>query len=188
MNPLEHRVRRRLAETEAAGLLRVLRPPAGIDLSSNDYLNLSTHPAMVDRLARAVERDGCGSTGSRLLRGDRDAFSMIERRFAAFKRTERSLYFSSGYLANVGVMTTLAERGDVVFSDERNHASLIDGMRLSAATRVVFAHNDAGQLAKLLAETASGDGHRFVVVESLFSMDGDFAPLGEYAALCRSAG
>ena len=185
---LEHRVRRRLAEWEAAGLLRVLKPPAGFDFSSNDYLNLSTHPLIVERLARAVEREGCGSTGSRLLRGDREAFTAIERRFANFKRAERSLYFSSGYLANIAVMTTLTEQGDVVFSDERNHASLIDGMRLSPATRVVFPHNDAGRLAQLLAQTPIHGGHRFVVVESLFSMDGDFAPLAEYAALCRSAG
>lgn len=190
-NLLEARVRRRLAEWEAAGLLRVLRPPAGFDFSSNDYLNLSTHPTIVDRLARAVRREGCGSTGSRLLRGDRDVFAAVERRFAGFKCTERSLYFSSGYLANIGVMTTLTECGDVVFSDESNHASLIDGIRLSAATRVVFPHNDVRRLAQLLAETpdvVSRGGHRFVVVESLFSMDGDFAPLPEYAALCRSAG
>jgi 8-amino-7-oxononanoate synthase len=91
-------------------------------------------------------------------------------------------------------MTTIAERGDVVFSDERNHASLIDGIRLSSATRVVFPHNDVRRLAELLVETpdvvssVSTAGHRFVVVESLFSMDGDFAPLREYAALCRSTG
>jgi 8-amino-7-oxononanoate synthase len=187
MDSLEHRVRRRLAEWEAGGLLRVPQPPAGVDFSSNDYLNLSTHPLIVDRLARAVEREGCGSTGSRLLRGDRDAFTAIERRFADFKGTERSLYFSSGYLANIAVMTTMSEKGDVVFSDQRNHASLIDGMRLSASTRVVFPHNDVRRLADLLADAPAGV-HRFVVVESLFSMDGDFAPLAEYAALCRSAG
>src|SRR5262245_43906942 len=107
MDPLEARVRQRLADWEAAGLLRVLRPPRGADFSSNDYLNLSTHPAIIDRLARAVSREGCGSTGSRLLRGDRDAFTAIERRFASFKGAERSLYFSSGYLANIAVMTAL---------------------------------------------------------------------------------
>jgi 8-amino-7-oxononanoate synthase len=184
---LEHRVRDRLAEWEAAGLLRVLHPPAGIDFSSNDYLNLSTHPLVVDRLARAVERTGCGSTGSRLLRGDRASFAAVERRFAQFKGTEASVYFSSGYLANIGVMTTMTERGDVVFSDALNHASLVDGIRLSAAARVIFPHNDVGRLAAQLAEP-SGGGQRFVVVESLFSMDGDLAPLAEYAALCRSTG
>jgi 8-amino-7-oxononanoate synthase len=184
---LEDRVRGRLAEWEAAGLRRVLRPPSGDDFSSNDYLNLSTHPQIVDRFARAVVREGCGSSGSRLLRGDRAAFTAIERRFAAFKDSERSLYLSSGYLANIAVMTTLTEAGDIVFSDERNHASLIDGIRLSAATRVVFPHNDTRQLTRLMAETA-GSGHRFVVVESLFSMDGDEAPLAEYTRICREAG
>jgi 8-amino-7-oxononanoate synthase len=194
-SPLEARVRRRLSDWQAAGLLRVLRPPSGIDFSSNDYLNLSTHPVVLERFARAVEREGCGSTGSRLLRGDREVFAAVERRFAAFKGAERALYFSSGYLANLAVMTTVVERGDVIFSDERNHASLIDGIRLSGAARIVFPHNDVGRVAELLAQPdATGQradhagGHRFVVVESVFSMDGDFAPLAEYAALCRSAG
>jgi len=183
---LEQRVRRRLAEWEAAGLLRELRPPAGLDFSSNDYLNLSTHPLIVDRMARAVRREGCGSTGSRLLRGDRAMFGAVEQRFADFKRAERSLYFSSGYLANMGVMTTMVEPGDIVFSDESNHASLIDAIRLSAATRVVFPHNDVHRLSELLSQAPAAAGHRFVVVESLFSMDGDVAPLTEYAALCRA--
>jgi 8-amino-7-oxononanoate synthase len=111
----------------------------------------------------------------------------VEQRFARFKGVERALYFSSGYLANLAVMTTLTERGDVILSDERNHASLIDGMRLSAAHRVVFAHNDVDEVARLLRDLPDG-GERFVVVESLFSMDGDFAPLEDYARVCRSAG
>jgi 8-amino-7-oxononanoate synthase len=186
-NPLEARVRARLDDWRDAGLLRTLEAPAGIDLSSNDYLRLSRHPVVIERLVEAAIRDGCGSTGSRLLRGQRDAFSALEARFARFKGTERSLYFSSGYLANIAVMTAMTERGDVVFSDERNHASLIDGIRLSPATRVVFPHNDAVALERLLLETPRS-GQRLIVVESLFSMDGDLAPLGDYAALCRSTG
>jgi 8-amino-7-oxononanoate synthase len=184
---LEARVRARLDEWRDAGLLRTLQAPAGIDLSSNDYLTLSTHPRVIERMAEAAVRDGCGSTGSRLLRGQRDAFSTLEARFARFKGTERSLYFSSGYLANIAVMTAMTERGDVIFSDERNHASVIDGIRLSSAARVVFPHNDAVALERLLLETPCR-GHRLIVVESLFSMDGDLAPLREYAALCRSTG
>jgi 8-amino-7-oxononanoate synthase len=187
VNFLEARVRERLADWEASGLLRSLRPPSGIDFSSNDYLNLAAHPSIVERLIEAAAREGCGSTGSRLLRGEREAFQAIERRFARFKGTEAALYFSSGYLANLAVLTTLAEQGDVIFSDDRNHASLIDGARLSAARRVVFPHNDVDELARLMGE--AGDvGHRFVVVESLFSMDGDMAPLTEYARLCHSTG
>ncbi|OFV93049.1 MAG: hypothetical protein A3G76_13805 [Acidobacteria bacterium RIFCSPLOWO2_12_FULL_65_11] len=187
VNALEARVRERLAAWEASGLLRVLRPPSGIDFSSNDYLNLASHPLIVERLVQAVAREGCGSTGSRLLRGERASFQAIERRFARFKGTEGALYFSSGFLANLAVLTTLAEQGDAIFSDDRNHASLIDGARLSAARRVVFPHNDVNELARLMAE-AGAAGHRFVVVESLFSMDGDMAPLAEYARLCHSTG
>ena len=186
-NVLEARVRAHLADLGSQGLLRRPHPPSGLDLSSNDYLGLATHPPLVQRFADAVTRDGCGSTGSRLLRGHRESFTAIERQFAAFKRTDRSLYFSSGYLANLAVLSTLPEAADVVFSDARNHASLIDGMRLSRARRVVFPHGDVDALSRLLAED-HGPGERFVVVESLFSMDGDFAPLAEYASACRRAG
>ena len=176
-----------MAALDTDGLLRTLREPAGIDLSSNDYLNLSKHPVLATRFIEGAVREGCGSTGSRLLRGERACFAEVERRFARFKGAEKALYFSTGYLANIGVLTTLAEAGDVVFSDRRNHASLIDGMRLSRARAGVFPHNDVARLERLLAGS-SGSGVRFVVVESLFSMDGDVAPLAEYAALCRSSG
>jgi 8-amino-7-oxononanoate synthase len=179
---LERRLRASLHELERSGLQRVLRAPAGIDLSSNDYLGLSAHPLLKQRMAAAVCQEGCGSTGSRLLRGERDCFSAIERRFAQFKGTERALYFSSGYLANLAVLTTIPESGDVIFSDERNHASLIDGVRLSKAKRVVFPHNDVAALEQLLTKEP---GQKFMVTESLFSMDGDFAPLREYSRLCR---
>ena len=183
---LEQRVRLRLAEQRAVGLERTLRVPSGIDLCSNDYLNLSQHPHLKSRLVDAVARDGCGSTGSRLLRGHRDCFDKLERRFARFKKTEGALFFSTGYLANLAVLTALTEPGDVVFVDKRNHASLIDGLRLSRARMVVFPHNDIDRLAQLIART--GEALRFVVVESLFSMDGDTAPLDEYARLCRATG
>jgi 8-amino-7-oxononanoate synthase len=185
-DPLEPRVRARLAALEADGLLRALRPPSGVDLSSNDYLNLSWHPHIGARLVDAIAYGGVGSTGSRLLRGDRDVFHAVERRFAAFKGAERALYLGAGYLANLAVLSTLPERDDVIFSDELNHASLIDGMRLSKARTIVFPHNDTAALARLLASERAPV--RFVVVESLFSMQGDAAPLAEYAALCRSAG
>ncbi len=183
---LEQRLRARLADLEEHGLLRSPRLPAGIDLCSNDYLGLATHPLVESRMAEAA-REGCGSTGSRLLRGDRECFRALERRFAQFKGTERALYFSSGYLANLAVLTTFTEAGDILFSDERNHASLIDGARLSRAERVIFPHNDPAALAQLLRDNG-GRGQKFVVAESLFSMDGDFAPLADYAALCRIHG
>ena len=184
---LEARVRARLADLEAQKLLRTLRSPFGVDLSSNDYLTLSTHPRVVAAFAAGVAAEGVGSTGSRLLRGERNAFDEVERRFAAFKGTDRGLFFSSGYLANIAVLATLPEAGDVIFSDALNHASLIDGVRLSRASRVVFPHNDVEALANLL-ESTSCAGQRFVVIESLFSMDGDEAPLVEFAELCRRTG
>ena len=182
---------------EEKGLRRTLRPPAGIDFCSNDYLGLAQHPRIKAAMAAATEREGAGSTGSRLLRGERDSFAALERRFAQFKGTERALYFSSGYLANIAVMTTFAEAGDVIVSDAHNHASLIDGMRLSPARRHVVPHNDVGAVLRALEGGAGEEGRpgpsgpggtRFVVVESLFSMDGDEAPLGEYAELCAERG
>lgn len=184
---LESRVRAHLRTLGERGLLRTLRSPSGLDLSSNDYLALSRHPAVKASMIAAVERDGCGSTGSRLLGGHREAFDTVERAFAAFKGTERALYFSSGYLANLAVLTTFVEPGDTVLSDRLNHASLRDGIRLSLAKRVVFPHNDAAALVRRI-EAASGQGQVFVVTESLFSMDGDRSPLATYADICRQTG
>jgi 8-amino-7-oxononanoate synthase len=161
---------------------------------------MSRHPSLVERFVECVRREGCGSTGSRLLRGERDAFGQVERRFAAFKCAARSLFFSSGYLANLGVLTTLVEEGDVVLSDRANHASLIDGLRLSKGRTVVFPHNDAGALRVSMQREQSAlrgrpspvgagiPGMTFVVVESVFGMDGDRAPLADYAEMCRSTG
>jgi len=168
---LEQRLRGHLADLERDGLIRKRRPPQGIDLSSNDYLGLATHPLIKERMAAAVCAMGAGSTGSRLLRGERDCFTALEQRFAEFKGTERSLYFGSGYLANLAVLTTFPEAGDTIFSDERNHASLIDGARLSRAERVVFPHLCPG----------TPPENAFLVTESVFSMDGDVAPLAQYA-------
>lgn len=184
-SPLESRIRRRLARLEARGLLRAMRPPAGIDLSSNDYLNLAHDPRIRSAFIAGIEREGCGSTGSRLLRGDRDVFAAVERQFAEFKGAERSLLFSSGYLANLAVLGGLPEGNDVIFVDEGNHASLFDGARLSRAQVVMVPHNDVACLSELLDRTPC-DGVRFVAVESLYSMDGTMAPIEEYAALCRA--
>jgi 8-amino-7-oxononanoate synthase len=183
---LADRLAARMGALQRAGLSRTLGPPRGIDFSSNDYLGLSQDSRLKAAMMAAVDAEGCGSTGSRLLRGERQRFSDLERRFATFKNTERSLYFSSGYLANLAVLTTFPEAGDTIYSDERNHASLIDGIRLSSARRVIFAHNDVTALTRLLAQ--HDQGQAFIVVESLFSMDGDQAPLNEYASLCRSSG
>jgi 8-amino-7-oxononanoate synthase len=181
-HPLERRIQARLSRLEDDGLTRRLAPPQGIDLSSNDYLGLATHPRLKKRFAEAVEKLGVGSTASRLLRGHRDAFRAVEERFAKFKGTASALYFSTGWAANLGVLSAFLDKGDVVFSDTLNHASIIDGIRLSKARCVVFDHADAAALELLLIHEPCA-GRRFVVTESLFSMDGDRAPLCDYAQL-----
>lgn len=181
------RTLRHLAELQARGLGRVMRPPTGIDLSSNDYLGLAMDARVREAFIRGVAEEGCGSTGSRLLRGDREAFASVERRFARFKGTDAALYFSSGYLANIAVLSAFGERGDRIVSDARNHASLIDGTRLSRAGVTIAPHNNADAVADLLRATPT-DGVALVVVESLYSMDGDFSPLTEYADVCASYG
>jgi 8-amino-7-oxononanoate synthase len=186
---LDTRVRARLRALRDAGLYRTMRTPAGIDLASNDYLDLAHDSRIVAALQHGIAREGAGSTGSRLLRGHRDAFGEVERAFAAFKGADRALYFSSGYLANLGVLTTLPEAADLILSDERNHASLIDAIRLSPARRQIVPHNDVAAFEAALRSarsTAGPETRIFVVVESIFSMDGDAAPLTEHAALCRT--
>lgn len=183
----EERVRRKILDLESAGLRRTLQPPAGIDLSSNDYLGLSQHPIIKQRMAEAVLEEGCGSTASRLLRGERSNLAAVERRFAAFKGTEAALFFGSGYTANLSVLATFVERHDTIFTDAQNHASIVDGIRLSRAKRMKFRHCDVDDLARRLRAAPQGT-QKFLVTESLFSMDGDFAPLARYAELCRETG
>ena len=180
----EERVRRHIRELEAAGLRRTLQPPSGIDLCSNDYLGLAAHPLVKQKMAEAVLAEGCGSTASRLLRGERAGLASVERRFAAFKNMEASLYFGSGYTANIGVLATFIERHDVVLTDAQNHASIVDGIRLARAKRMKFPHCDVDDAARQLRALPSGV-QKFLVTESVFSMDGDFAPLSDYAQLCR---
>src|ERR1044071_4245525 len=147
---LADRVQTRLGSIDSGRTRRKPPAPSSIHLSSNDYLGLASHPRLKQACVDAIAREGVGSTGSRLLRGHRDAFAAIEDRFARFKGTERALYFSSGYLANLAVMTTFAESGDVTVSDERNHASVIDGIRLSPARREIVPHNDIDAVRRAL--------------------------------------
>lgn len=184
---LRDRITKNLAAIEARGLTRKLSSPRGIDLSSNDFLCLAGDARLKKAIIEGIEREGVGSTGSRLLRGERDSFRAVEKRFAEFKRAENAVYFGSGYQANIGLLTAFLEAGDVVFSDELNHASIIDGIRLSKAARVIFKHRDVEQIAALLRRSEP-DGQKFLVTESLFSMDGTIAPLDQYAALCAETG
>jgi 8-amino-7-oxononanoate synthase len=175
-----------LAELREQSQFRELEILCGVNLSSNDYLGLTTRAefkqAVVDAVARA---NSVGSTGSRLLSGNAREWEELETEFAQFAGTESALYFGSGYAANVGLLSSILKPGDVVFSDECNHASLIDGMRLSGAKKVIYPHVDLDFLAKALAEHRSTAGARVIVTESLFSMEGDIAPFDQLLRLAR---
>jgi glycine C-acetyltransferase/8-amino-7-oxononanoate synthase len=193
----------RLAELERAGLgrrLRLVSGPQGptvlldgrptLLLCSNNYLGLADHPRVREAAADAAMRWGVGAGASRLVSGTMTIHGRLEGRLAAFERTESCLLFGSGYLANVGVINALAGRGDIVFSDELNHASIIDGCRLSGAQVVVYRHLDVEHLHWCLVHHSGRrdrEVRRVVVTDAVFSMDGDVAPLREIVALARSA-
>lgn len=156
-----------------------------ISFASNDYLGLAAHPKVRAAAIAAIERFGTGAMASRLIVGTRSLHRNLESQLAQWKRTENALVFSSGYAANLGVLTTLGERDVTLFSDELNHASIIDGCRLSKASTQVYRHLDLEHLGTLLRQTA---GRKIVVTESVFSMDGDSAPLPALAQLCVQYG
>jgi 8-amino-7-oxononanoate synthase len=155
-----------------------------LNLSSNNYLGLATHPAVTAAASAAAERGAAGS--ARLVAGTSDLHQALEAQLARFKASESALLFNSGYAANAGIIPALVGTGDVVLSDELNHASLIDGCRLSRAERRIYRHGDVSYLAEQLSSLvrAGHQGRRLVVTDSVFSMDGDVAPLTDIAALC----
>ena len=189
------RLRRELAddlrELDARNQRRWLTELAGVNLCSNDYLGLSTHPKLREAIVQAVqEAPRLGGTGSRLLSGHLAEWDVLETDFAKFAGTEAALYFNSGYAANLGLLTSLLSENDIVFSDALNHASLIDGMRLSRAKKEIYRHLDLNSLEEALKKHAQARGRKVVVTESVFSMDGDCAPIPEMLALtdCFGAG
>jgi len=192
-------LKRCLADYTEAGRYRRLRPldarrdgrlvvagNAGdqslLDFSSNDYLALSQHPDLVRASREALERFGTGVGAARLMSGDLAIFHQLEREVADFKGCAAALLFGSGYMANVGMIPALVGRGDVVFTDRLDHASIYDGCRLAGARLLRFRHNDLAHLEELL-QKERGAGRGLVIVESLYSMDGDIAPLAELVAL-----
>jgi glycine C-acetyltransferase/8-amino-7-oxononanoate synthase len=189
----------RLEELRDRGLYRRLRlisgpqgPRVTLDgrpvllLCSNDYLGLANHPRVRGAAAEAAMRWGAGAGASRLISGNMRLHRGLEERLAAFKGYESALLFGSGYLANTGTIAALAGEGEVVFSDELNHASIIDGCRLSRAKTFVYRHGDLEHLAWGLSE-AAGRGS-LIVSDGVFSMDGDVAPLERLAKLARDHG
>jgi 5-aminolevulinic acid synthase len=145
---------------------------------TNDYLGLSRDPSILREMQRAITRYGCGAGGSRIHGGTRGLHHRLEMSLAAFHCKSDAVLFSNGYMANLGAISTLAQPEDLVFSDSANHASIIDGIRLSSAKILIWRHNDVAHLQQLLKNHTSA-GKRIVVCESLYAIDGDFAPLKE---------
>lgn len=177
---------RQLAELSEAGRRRVLLPLAGKDFASNDYLALAgssrLHQAVGAAMARGVP---VGSGGSRLLRGNHPEHEELEAEAARFFGSEAALFFSNGYAANTGLLSTLPQRGDLVVHDELVHASSHEGMRLGRADRAAFAHNDVEAAESAIRDwrTRGGGGRVWIAVESLYSMDGDQAPIQDLSRL-----
>lgn len=167
--------------------------PDGVDerrevlsFASNDYLGLSSHPAVIAAAHEALDRWGTGAGASRLVTGDRPVHEELERELASWKGTERAVLFPTGFAANLGVLTTLGTAGVQLYSDELNHASIIDGTRLARAGSTVYAHGDLGGLDEALRRTSAQPG--LVVSDTVFSMDGDMADLAALAERCRDHG
>jgi 8-amino-7-oxononanoate synthase len=186
----------RLAELEHLGLgrrLRMISGPQGptvlldgkpvLLLCSNNYLGLADHPRVREAAADAAMRWGVGAGASRLVSGSMTIHRRLEERLAAFEGTESCVLFGSGYLANLGVIGALAGTGDVIFSDELNHASIVDGCRLSRAEVVIYRHRDIEHLDWSLRRHGDRRARRLIVTDSVFSMDGDIAPLAHIAEL-----
>lgn len=154
-----------------------------INFSSNDYLGLSNHPYLIKKVFSAIEKYGYGSSASRLLSGGTILSSKLEKAISKFKNTESALIFNTGYSANTGIIPALTNSETAIFSDELNHASIIDGCRLSKADKFIYIHKDISHLEKLIKD--SNKKHKLIVTDSVFSMDGDIAPLKEIFEICK---
>jgi 8-amino-7-oxononanoate synthase len=182
---------------ESAGLKRHLRTVMSapdrrivldrhevISLGSNNYLALSTHPKVIAAAVEAEQEYGTGASGSRLMTGNCQLYTALESKIAAAKSTEAAIVFTAGYLANVSTIPVLVGEGDLILSDAINHASIIDGCRLSKATRQIYRHCDVAHLKELLANSAQFK-RRLIITDGVFSMDGDIAPLPEICGLAE---
>ena len=159
-----------------------------IMLSANNYLNLTSHPKVIEAMIEATRKYGAGSGSVRAIAGTMDIHLEAEQKVAEFKGVEASLIYSAGYTANVGLIPTLVQgKQDVIISDELNHGSIIDGVRLTKAQRAVYGHNDMGALEAVLKEHSEAD-RKLVITDGVFSMDGDIAPLAEISALAEEYG
>jgi len=193
-------VENELRQLKAAGLHRRLRRVEGeqgptlildgravVNFSSNNYLGIANHPALAEAAKAAIDRYGCGSGASRLISGNMTLHEELERKIAEFKGTEAALVFNSGFQANLGILATLVGEGGLVFSDALNHASIIDGCRLSRGKVAIYGHLDMNHLEGELKRSSSAR-RKLIVTESLFSMDGDEAPLADIVGLAQRHG
>jgi 8-amino-7-oxononanoate synthase len=186
---LAGRVRRELDALRDHAQLRTLDRPEGVNLCSNDYLGLAMDPRLKQAVLEAVGKsEAMGSTGSRLLSGNAPEWERIESEFAEFAGTESALYFGSGYAANIGLLSSILGPDDVVFSDASNHASIIDGIRLSGAAKSIYPHADLTFLERALRDHSKSTGAKVIVTESVFSMEGDVGPLDSLLRLAREYG
>ena len=196
-NPLSY-LHDQLADLEAKGLhfrLRVLegeqKPVADFDgkdvinLSSNNYLGLTTHKALRRAAIDAIRTHGVGAGAVRTIAGTMDLHMALEEQIAKFKGTEACVVFQSGFTANAGTVAAILGKDDLILSDELNHASIIDGCRLSRATIKVFKHKDVADCERLCKETENWPGHKLLITDGVFSMDGDIAPLPELCGLAE---
>lgn len=187
-----------LLQLQNAGLRRTLRPILSrrlgtvqldneriADFASNDYLGLASDPRVARAAAAVLQAEGTGAGAARLISGHHPIHEALERELAVFKQCERALLFPAGYMANVGAIPALAGEGDVIYSDAHNHASIVDGCRLSRATRRIFPHNDVNALRNLLEQDRGLFRRSLIIVEGVFSMDGDVFPLDELVPMAR---
>ncbi len=199
MDTLDAFATRKLASLEAAGLRRRLAPTSREDathvlrngrrllsFSCNDYLGLAADPHVLEAARAALEAHGAGACASRLITGDHPLLGELERRLAAFKGTQAACVFGSGYLANMGIISTLVGANDLVLLDELVHSSLISGAKLSGARTLTFRHNDAAHLGELLRAHRGSAGRCLVATDGVFSMDGDLAPVGDLLAVAQA--
>jgi len=166
----------------SAGSRIILEGTDYINFSSNDYLGLSSYTSLAEAAKKALDAYGFGAGASRLLSGGTEIHARLEKDLALFKGAEAALVFNSGYQANTGIIPALAGEGDVIFSDELNHASIVDGCRLSRAKKMIYNHGDIGHLSSLLR--SEGGRRKLIITDTVFSMDGDIAPLQGLYQLC----
>ena len=154
-----------------------------VNFSSNDYLGLANHPYIINKVKKALAEYGSGSGASRLLSGGSILHKELEDKTAQFKETESALVFNSGYAANSGIIPAITDKDDMIFSDELNHASIIDGCRLSKAKTVIYRHKDLSHLENLIRKEDAKN--KIVITDTVFSMDGDIAPLAGIYDICK---